>query len=244
MFLSSLIALVLAAASVSGQGEPIVYNSAHNVTVITGTWSSGSQHVIPGAGFANPAQEAFTYPNTTGVGYSFSESDGWYEIARYRFASNASEPNCIIGTVLWAHGHFELVSNGSIILYPIGDGYQQVQAPCAANSDFIQNYNDTELFLSWQMFEDPTYGPKLHLFQFDGSPVAPLFRVSSEPNMLPKQMLRNVTAEVATVTSDGLITTETLTSKKRKRSGAAELRRPMGLIAGLVALVMLFVTLL
>jgi len=236
MFLSSLIALVLAASTVSAQD--IVYDSAHNVTVITGTWSSGSQHVIPGAGFANPAQETFTYPNTTGVGYSFSD-DGWYEIARYRFAANASEPNCIIGTVVWAHGHYDLVSNGSIILTPIGDGYQQVQAPCAATSNFIQNYNFTELFVSWQMFEDPTFGPKLHLFQFDGSPVAPLFRVSADPNMLPKQMLRNVTAAVVTTTSDGLISTETLVSRKRKRSGAAEMQRPMGVVAGLVALAML-----
>ncbi|KAJ7123348.1 chaperone for protein-folding within the ER, fungal-domain-containing protein [Mycena filopes] len=232
MFALPLTALMLAVSAVSAQD--IEFNAAHNTTPIVGTWSSGSQHVVPGAGFANPAQESFTYPNTTGVGYSFSD-DGWYEIARYRFASNASEPNCIIGTVVWAHGHYDLLGNGSIVLTPLGDGYQQVQAPCAATSNFMQNYNFTELFVSWQIFTDVTFGPKLHLFQFDGSPVAPLFRLSQQPNMLPKQMLRNVSATVVTTTSNGLVSEQTLTSRK-KRSGAAELQRPMGLVAGLVVL--------
>jgi len=232
---TSLMALALAASTASAQD--IVYDSIHNVTPIIGTWSSGSQHVIPGAGFANPAQESFTYPNTTGVGYSFSD-DGWYELARYRFASNASEPNCIIGTVVWAHGHYALEPNGSIVLTPVGDGYQQVQAPCAATSNFIQNYNFTELMMSWRIFQDPTFGPKLHLFQFDGSPVAPLFQVSPNPNMLPKQRLRNVTAAVVTTTSDGLITQQTTASRK-KRSAAPEMQRPIGAVAGLVVLAML-----
>jgi hypothetical protein len=85
---------------------------------------------------------------------------------------------------------------------------------------------------------DQSFGPKLHLFQFDGAPVAPLFRLSTTPNMLPKRQLRNVTAAVVTTTSDGLISTETLTSRK-KRSGAPELQRPMGMVAGLVVLAML-----
>ncbi|KAF7349126.1 Proteasome subunit [Mycena venus] len=194
MLIFPFIALLFAASSASAQGN-VEYNAAHNVTPITGTWSSGSKHVVTGPGFANPAQETFTYPKTTGVGYSFSD-DGWYEIARYRFASNASEPNCIIGTVVWVHGHYELLGNGSIILTPAGDGYQQVQAPCAATSNFIQNYNYTEMFQHWQIVSDVNGGggPKLQLFQFDGAPVAPLYLLSTEPNMLPKQVLRNVSA--------------------------------------------------
>lgn len=153
-------------------------------------------------------------------------------------APPASEPNCIIGTVVWVHGHYDLVGNGSIVLTPVGDGYQQVQAPCAATSNFIQDYNFTELFQSWQIFMDPTDGPKLHLFQFDGSPVAPLFQLSPSPNMLPKQVLRNVTANVVTVTSDGLVTTQTQGSHKKRSNGAPELQRPLGAIAGLVVVAM------
>ena len=76
----------------------------------------------------------------------------------------------------------------------------------------MQDYNYTELFQSWRIFLDPSDGPKLHLFEFDGTPVAPLFQVvrpilsaikevtnadlrlqSATPNMLPTQVLRNVT---------------------------------------------------
>jgi len=227
--------LALAASSISAQD--IVYDAAHNATPIYGTWSTQSRAVVPGEGFADPAQESFHYPNNSGVGISFSD-DGWYEVARYRFTSNATEPNCIIGTVVWAHGHVALLPNGSIVLTPIGDGYQQVQAPCAATSNFVQNYNFTELFVSWRIFEDPNDGPKLHLFQFDGSPVAPMFRLSAAPNMLPKRMLRNVTGQVVTTTSDGLVSTETLVSRK-KRSAAAELPRPVAAVVGLIVLGML-----
>ncbi|KAJ7031067.1 chaperone for protein-folding within the ER, fungal-domain-containing protein [Mycena alexandri] len=191
MLLSSFLAFVLTAYTASAQQ---LYGADHNTTSIVGTWSSGTKHVVPGPGFANPAQETFTYPSTPGVGYSFSD-DGWYELARYRFVANGSHPECIVGTVVWAHGNYQLVDNGSIILTPIGDGYQQVQSPCARdNTNFVQPYNATETFVSWRIFTDVTFGPKLHLFQYDGSPVAPLFRLSDQPNMLPKQKLRNTDA--------------------------------------------------
>ncbi|KAJ7466881.1 chaperone for protein-folding within the ER, fungal-domain-containing protein [Mycena latifolia] len=211
-----LLALVLATSTALAQ-DP--FGADHNTTSIVGTWSSGTQQVVPGAGFANPAQESFTYPKATGVGYSFSD-DGWYELARYRFAANGSHPDCIIGTVIWAHGTYELFENGSIVLTPAGDGYQQVQSHCSQNSNFIQNYNETELFTAWRIFTDVTFGPKLHLFQYDGSPVAPLFRLSDQPNMLPKQKLRNVAQTVVTTTSEGLVSTETLASRKLERRAA------------------------
>jgi hypothetical protein len=90
--LSPLFALVISA-PVLAQGQsqaPIVYDSVHNATVISGTWSSGSQGVLTGPvrsdvylmrwrvvandarlqGFANPANQSFTYPKTTGISYS------------------------------------------------------------------------------------------------------------------------------------------------------------------------------
>jgi len=80
------------------------------------------------------------------------------------------------------HGTFALLSNGSILLTPFGDGYQQIQSPCAAVSNFIENYNNTELYMLWQIFTDPVTGYKLHLFEADGTPVAPQFQVSIAPN--------------------------------------------------------------
>lgn len=89
-----------------------------------------------------------------------------------------------------------------------GDGYQQIQDPCAAVSNFVENYNVTELYQSFQTVVDPADGTKLLLFQFDGSPVAPQLQVSSTPNMLPLQSLRNVTGATTTTTTttDGLTT--------------------------------------
>jgi hypothetical protein len=79
---------------------------------------------------------------------------------------------------------------------PFGDGYQQVQDPCAAVSNFIQSYNDTEYYESWRIFLDATTGYHLHLFQFNGEPLSPQFLVSVTPNMLPTQPLRNVTVAI------------------------------------------------
>ncbi|KAF7334781.1 hypothetical protein MSAN_02364700 [Mycena sanguinolenta] len=212
MLLGSLFALLVAGSLASAQD----YTADHNTTSIVGTWSSGTQNVVPGPGFANPAQETFTYPKASGVGYSFSDN-GWYELARFRYVGNSSHPECIVGTVVWAHGNYDLLDNGSIILTPIGDGYQQVQSPCNKdNTNFIQDYNVTEMYASWRIFTDVTFGPKLHLFQFDGSPVAPLFRLSDQPNMLPQQKLRNNQVQVVTTTSAGFVTTETIVSKRKE----------------------------
>jgi len=216
--LSPLFALVISA-PVLAQGQsqaPIVYDSVHNATVISGTWSSGSQGVLTGPGFANPANQSFTYPKTTGISYSFT--DTYYEIARYRFNANGSEPTCITGVMNWVHGTYTLAPNGSIIMTPLGDGYQQIQDPCAAVSNFIEGYNDTELYQSWRIFQDPTtLGYKLHMFAFDGSPLPPQFLVSATPNMLPTQLLRNVSASHGSTTNAGLTTQNAL-----KLSGAAQ----------------------
>ena len=74
------------------------------------------------------------------------------------------------------------------------DGFQQIQDPCAAISNFVEVYNDTELYQSWRIFQDPTQGFKLHLFQFDNSPLAPMFQLSTTPNMLPTQQIRTTKA--------------------------------------------------
>ena len=169
----------------------------------------------------------------------YSDDQGHYEIARYRFTANATQPSCITGVLNWAHGTYELLPNGSIWMVPFGDGYQQVQDPCAATSNFFQNFNYTELYLSWRIFTDPVDGYKLHLFEFDGTPVAPQFQVSTTPNMLPTQSLRNVTQGFTT--TDGFVTPDTKRRVKRgipepiKRSGAEGLMNSRAGIAGVGA---------
>jgi len=201
--LTPLLALALASTALA---QDIVYDATHNATNIIGTWSSGSRAVRTGPNFANPANQSFFYPKTTGVSYSFSD-DGFYEIARYRFIGNGSEPTCITGIIGWVHGRYTLQPNGSITMTPLGDGYQQIQDPCAAVSNFIEPYNMSELYQSWRIFQDPqTLDFKLHLFQFDGAPVAPQFLVSPQPSMLPTRLLRNVSSQAGTTTTDGFTT--------------------------------------
>ncbi|KAM5536857.1 hypothetical protein V8D89_009404 [Ganoderma adspersum] len=201
MFIPTVLALAFAAIPSAFAQD---FSSAHNVTPISGTWSSGSKKVVTGSGFANPANMTFTYPPVTGVSYAFSD-DGYYEVARYRFNSNGTSPTCITGVLNWHHGKYTFNTNGSITLTPFGDGYQQIQDPCAAISNFIEGYNDTELYSSWQIFQDVDDGPKLHLFQADGTPVAPLFQVYSTPNMLPTQLLRNVTITITDQTNSRFV---------------------------------------
>jgi len=185
--------LALVAAAVPALAQDIA-----SPQLIVGTWSSGSKNVVTGPGFASPSNTSFTYPPTTGISYSFT-ADGYYEIARYRFTSNGTKPKCITGVMNWCHGTYIINANNSINLTPFGDGYQQIQDPCAAVTNFVENYNLTEYMSLYQMFQDPVDGYKLHLFQYDGNPLAPMFQISTTPNMLPTQKLRNVTAPPGSV---------------------------------------------
>ncbi|KAH9948263.1 chaperone for protein-folding within the ER, fungal-domain-containing protein [Amylocystis lapponica] len=192
-FLTSALAFLLAAAPAIAQD--IQYTPTHNATAIIGTWTSGSGHVLTGGNFASPLNMSFTYPNTTGISYSFTD-DGYYEIARYRFTSNGTQPSCITGVMNWAHGEYTLNSNGSISMVPFGDGFQQIQDPCSAVSNFIQVYNDTEYYRSWGISLDSVLGYLLQLNQFDGTPLPPMIQYSVAPNMLPTRQLRNSTASL------------------------------------------------
>lgn len=104
-----------------------------------------------------------------------------------------SDPHCLTATLMWDHGSYVILGNGSIITTPFGDGFQQVQAPCEAVSNFIQAYNFTTLYRSFRIFQDPTDGPKLSLANFDDSPNPPFFQISSTPTMFPTQSLVNTT---------------------------------------------------
>jgi len=209
LFTPLILALVCAAVPAFGQQD-----SAATLQTLQGTWSSGPGVVITGPTYANPANKTFGYPKTTGVCYSFT-ADGFFESFRYRYNSNGTAPQCITGVLVWIHGTVTVETNGSLVLNPLADGYQQIQDPCAAVSNTIEDYSDTELYQGWQMFQDPTLGQQLLLFQFDGSPVAPLRPVANGPNMLPTQLLRNDSAQ-ATATA-GLTTQNALAMNNGRR---------------------------
>jgi len=203
MVFTPLACLVAATLLPAAYAQDIGLDAGHNTTSLVGTWSSGSLAVQTGSGFANPVNLTFTYPKNTGISYSFT-GDGYYEIARYRFNGNGTEPTCINGIINWSHGTYVLQSNGSMTMTPFNDGFQQIQDPCAAVSNFIEEYNQTELYQGWRIFTDARAGPKLHMFQYDGAPLAPMFQVSTTPNMLPTQLLRNIRKETESSNSNGV----------------------------------------
>jgi hypothetical protein len=104
-----------------------------------------------------------------------------------------SNPNCPTTVLNWSHGQLNVEQNGSLVLVPVGDGFQRIEDPCAAKSDFTEVHNDSELYQTWQIFQDPIDGPKLHMFAFDGTPLPPLRLLSATPNMLPNQRFHNTT---------------------------------------------------
>jgi len=185
--LSALLLLLSAAPSTFAQD--VVYDDIHNVTDLEGTWCSGSGHVQTGMNFANPVTATFNYPTTSGMSYSFTD-DGYWEEAQYRFGSNGSQPNCISAVLIFQHGTYELLPNGSMLLTPFGsDGRMQLQDACGAVTNQILLYNTTELMLQWRIFA----GPVLQLYQFDGSPLPPMQLYYKPPNMLPTYSLTNFT---------------------------------------------------
>jgi len=196
MLLRSLTFFLTASASALAQ---TVYDSAHNVTPITGTWSSGSMNVTTGSSYVQPNAKTFTFPTNTGISFSFDESSMWYEVLRYRMEGNGASPKCITVVLNWAHGQFAFNGNGSLTLIPLADGYQRIQEPCSANSDFTEDYHLQEMYQSWQIFLDAVDGPKFHLFAFDGSPEPPMRLLSQTPNMLPTQLLRNTSNATTTI---------------------------------------------
>lgn len=112
---------------------------------------------------------------------------------------SATRHKCITGLLNWHHGNYVVgQSDNSITLTPFGDGYQQIQNTCEAITNFIENYNVTEKFREYRMFQDPTDGVKLHLFDEGGAPYAPMFSRSATPNMHPTRSLRNVSRPAGT----------------------------------------------
>ncbi|KAI0274290.1 hypothetical protein BGY98DRAFT_1178516 [Russula aff. rugulosa BPL654] len=171
MLLTSFAFLICASASALAQ--QVSYDTAHNVTPITGTWSSGAMNVVTGPQYVFANNLTFTYPPTTGVSFTLYKS---------KLPHHGPQLGPRVS---------EFRAKWLLVLIPCGDGYQRVEDPCAARSDFTEVYNDTELYQSWQIFLDPVDGPKLHMFAFDGSPISPMRLLSAQPEMLPNQRLHS-----------------------------------------------------
>ncbi|GAD95896.1 hypothetical protein CIMG_08168 [Paecilomyces variotii No. 5] len=162
---------------------------------LVGTWSSKSRKVITGPDFYDPVNEKFKEPSHTGISYSFTE-DGYYEEAYYRAVANPSSPDCPKGIMQWQHGKYSKEPNGSLILTPFEvDGRQLLSSPCAGDQSAYTRYNQSELFKQYEVQTDKFHNVlRLNLYQFDGTPVIPMYLVYRPPQMLPTQTL-NPTAQ-------------------------------------------------
>ncbi|WPG99549.1 Hypothetical protein R9X50_00236600 [Acrodontium crateriforme] len=167
---------------------------------LVGTWSTKSNQTLTGPGFYDPLNEELIEPSHTGISYSFT-ADGHYEEAYYRAIANPVNPNCPSGIMQWQHGTYSQASNGSLILQPIGiDGRQLLSSPCQYKNSIYTRYNQSELFKSWSQYTDPYHNiPRLDLYKFDGSPLAPMYLAYKPPQMLPTTTLHSS----ATATSGG-----------------------------------------
>ncbi|KKY14450.1 putative protein rot1 [Phaeomoniella chlamydospora] len=164
--------------------------AAEDYSDLVGTWSTKSRKVITGPGFYNPETERFTEPSLTGISYSFT-SDGYFEEAYYRAVSNPANPSCPSGVMQWQHGTFTKNSSGSLILKPFSvDGRQLLSEPCEYDTGVYTRYDQEETFERYSVYVDGYHNIKrLDLYQFDGSPMNPMYLVYDPPEMLPTSTL-------------------------------------------------------
>ncbi|KAI9840362.1 MAG: Reversal of tor2 lethality [Sclerophora amabilis] len=184
--------------------------SAAGAADLTGTWSTKSRKVLTGPGFYDPVKEKLKEPSLTGISYSFTE-DGFYEEAYYRAISNPTDPACPKGVMQFQHGKYTKAANGSLLLTPFGvDGRQLMSDPCKYDTSVYTRYTQFEMFKSYEVLTDPYHGtPRLNLYQFDGTPMNPMFLVYKPPQMLPTKTMNPTAAKTGSKSS-----TKTANSKR------------------------------
>ncbi|KAH8775709.1 chaperone for protein-folding within the ER, fungal-domain-containing protein [Hyaloscypha sp. PMI_1271] len=188
--------------------------SAINAALV-GTWSTKSAKVLTGPGFYNPVNDTFIEPSHTGISYSFT-ADGFYEEAYYRAISNPTKPSCPQAIMQFQHGTFIENADGSLSMSPFSvDGRQLQSNPCSSKTSTYSRYDQSEIMKKYQVYTDPyTKLTRLDLYQFDGTPMNPMFLAFSPPQMLP------------TVTMNPTSTAASSGKKSKRTAGAGEEMNP------------------
>ncbi|CCH46184.1 putative secreted protein [Wickerhamomyces ciferrii] len=170
---------------------------------IVGTWASKSNTVFTGPGFYDPVDELLIEPALPGISYSFTE-DGHFEQALYRVTSNAKNHSCPAAVIIYQHGTYEKLDNGTLVLTPIEvDGRQLLSEPCKDGGvSTYSRYDQVETFEKFQVMIDNYHGRwKLQLYEWDGNPVQPLYLAYRPALMLPTETLNPTDGDHATGTS-------------------------------------------
>lgn len=193
--------------------------SADDDMTLVGTWSSKSNTVFTGPGFYDPVDELLIEPALPGISYSFTE-DGYFEEATYQVSGNPQNHSCPTAVLVYQHGKYEVLTNGSILMTPIEvDGRQLLSQPCNDGGVSVYSrYSQVELFKEYELLIDPYHGRyRLNLYEWDGTPVQPLYLAYRPPMMLPTETLNPTSG--ANSTSNSSSTNEKRSLKQRiKRS--------------------------
>ncbi|KAG4304377.1 hypothetical protein PORY_002087 [Pneumocystis oryctolagi] len=144
-------------------------------------------------GFYDPVEDKMFPPKLTGISYSFTE-DGFFEESLYRVNSNPTVPECSVSVLQWQHGTFQILENGSLLLDPFpSDGRQIYSNPCLSMTSRYTRFSIRELMIKFDITIDQYYKEyKLQLYQFDGTPLPPLYLAYFPPQMLPTVVLNPV----------------------------------------------------
>ncbi|KAK8243185.1 chaperone for protein-folding within the ER, fungal-domain-containing protein [Phyllosticta capitalensis] len=170
-------------------------------SALVGTWSSKSNKTLTGPGFYNPVNDTIIEPALPGMSYSFT-SDGYFESALFRAVANPGDPSCPKGIIQWQHGSYT-IEDSKLVLTPIKvDGRQLYSDPCNYDSGVYTRYNQTTTFKKYEVVTDKYHNIKrLNLWEWDGTPVMPLYIAYKPPQMLPTTTLNPTTSATGSSSS-------------------------------------------
>jgi hypothetical protein len=191
---------------------------------LAGTWSSKSNAVFTGPDFYDPVDELLIEPALPGISYSFTE-DGYWEEAIYQVSANPQQPNCPSAVLIFQHGKYEVLSNGSLVLTPFEvDGRELVSDPCTTSAASYLRYNQSEFYQSYDIYVDTYHGQwRLDLYEFNGAPYPPMYLAYSPPQMLDTITL-NPTAGAAAATASSTSVTQKVRRSLENRSKTTAVR--------------------
>lgn len=99
----------------------------------------------------------------------------------------------------WQHGQYFVNATGSLFTLPIKvDGRQLISNPCQGSNALFMRYNTSELFQKYEVTTDKYHNvQRLNLYQWDGTPMNPMYMVYSPPQMLPTSTLNPLMTSIA-----------------------------------------------
>ena len=117
----------------------------------------------------------------------------------------ATTPSCTSAIMQWSHGTYTIglnttLNKPNLHLTPIAvDGRQLYSSPCDQKTTVITRWNMPQSYSDVEVLVDPyNQRMRLNLFEWDGTPVNPMWLAMKPPQMLPTQTLNPTSNSTAT----------------------------------------------